>query len=301
MLNENRKTKDQYFKVFFEQSGSCCMILDPNTPDGIPVIIDANKIAYETHGYTRDEFIGRPIADVDDEEGKKMCFERTQHILSGKPLRIENIHVRKDGTTFPVMIYADRVDIKGEPPLIFTTEHDISTRKQMEDDLKHMATHDSLTGLYNRRVLEERLNDEVIRATRYNHPLSVFMLDIDHFKPINDRYGHHIGDSILQDFSKVLEGSIRNSDYAARYGGEEFIIILPETSLSKAEEMAERLRKQIEENSFSIEGNKNHKLTTSIGIATFPEHAQTDQDLLEAADSAMYTAKKAGRNQVKKP
>ena len=125
VTNEIRKiTADIHFKAIFEQSSTICMILDPNTPDGIPVILDANRAAYEAHGYTRAEFIGRPIADVDDEEGKRMCLERTQQMLSGKPLRVENTHVRKDGTTFPVAVYANRVDIEGRLPLIFTTEHD---------------------------------------------------------------------------------------------------------------------------------------------------------------------------------
>jgi diguanylate cyclase (GGDEF)-like protein len=169
----------------------------------------------------------------------------------------------------------------------------------MEDELKHMATHDPLTGLYNRNVLDQRLNDEIHRASRYNHAMSVFMLDIDHFKPINDTYGHGIGDTVLRNFSKVLESSIRNTDYAARYGGEEFVVILPETPLPKAEELAERLRNKVAEYPFPIEDDKDLNLTVSIGIATFPEHAQTGQELLEVADSAMYAAKKAGRNQVK--
>jgi len=125
-------------KILFEQSGTGWMILDPNTSDGIPVIVDANKAAWELHGYTRDDFIGRPVADIDDEEGKRMCLERTQQILSGEPLQIENTHIRKDGTLFPVAVYANRVDIEGELPLIITSEHDITERKEEEKELSKL-------------------------------------------------------------------------------------------------------------------------------------------------------------------
>jgi PAS domain S-box-containing protein len=130
-----KQVAEQRFKALFEQSGSFCMVLDPNTSDGIPVIVDVNKAACEAHGYTREELIGRPVADVDDEEGKQMVRERTDQMLNGKPLRIENTHVRKDGTTFNVAVYADRVDTEGELPLIFTTEHDITDQKKTEDML----------------------------------------------------------------------------------------------------------------------------------------------------------------------
>lgn len=181
------------------------------------------------------------------------------------------------------------------------TRQYITERDQSENDLRYIATHDALTGLYNRISLSQRLNDEIHRATRYNHLLSAFMIDIDHFKSINDTYGHQTGDMILHNFARLLEISIRSTDYAARYGGEEFVIILPETPLLKAEELAERLRSKIDEHTFTIESDKDINLTASIGIATFPEHAQTSQDLIEVADSAMYAAKKAGRNQVKTP
>lgn len=134
--NRERMVAKGRFQALFEQSGSMCMILDPNTPDGVPIVIDANKAACEAHGYTREEFIGRPVADIDDHEGKRMVLERTQLMLNGKPLNIENTHVRRDGTMFPVSIHATRVDLEGESPLIFTTEHDITDRKQAEETVK---------------------------------------------------------------------------------------------------------------------------------------------------------------------
>ncbi len=176
---------------------------------------------------------------------------------------------------------------------------DITESKHSEEKLKYIATHDTLTGLYNRQMLEKQLNDEINRASRYKHDLSVFMLDIDHFKSINDTYGHQTGDITLRNYAKILKSSIRNTDYAARYGGEEFVILLPETGLSKAEELAERIRQKVANFPFPVTDDKIIDVTNSIGIATFPEHAQSSQGILETADLAMYAAKKAGRDQIK--
>ncbi|MCP4409238.1 MAG: sensor domain-containing diguanylate cyclase [Gammaproteobacteria bacterium] len=185
------------------------------------------------------------------------------------------------------------------PHRFIMLSHNITKRKHMEAKLRYLSFHDPLTGLYNRNVLEQQLNDEIHRAVRYNHALSIFMLDIDHFKPINDTYGHGIGDTVLRSFATVLESSIRKTDYATRYGGEEFVVILPETSPPKAEELAERLRNQVAEYSIPIEDDEELNITTSIGVSTFPEHGKSWEDLLNAADSAMYAAKDGGRNCVR--
>lgn len=171
--------------------------------------------------------------------------------------------------------------------------------KQAQVKLRHLATHDILTGLYNRKILEQKLIHEITRSARYDHPLSIFMLDIDHFKEVNDSYGHQVGDIVLRSFAKLSNSSIRKTDYIARYGGEEFIIILPETVLTEAEELAERLRKKIAEHIISIQDDKQLNVTVSIGVANFPAHAKTWRELVNAADQAMYVAKEAGRNQVK--
>lgn len=169
-------------------------------------------------------------------------------------------------------------------------------RKEAKAELEHYAAHDILTGLY--RVMEQRLEDDMHRAIRYKQALSVFLLDIDFFKKINDTYGHHAGDMVLCDFAKNIETSVRNTDYVARYGGEEFVVVLPLTNLSDAKEMAERLCKIIADKPLIID-DKQIAITASIGVAAFPETGQSSQELLKVADAAMYIAKKAGRNQVK--
>ncbi len=115
---------------FFEKHPTVGLVFDQL----VEVLAHANE-ACEAHGYAYAQFIGRPVADIDDDEGKRLCLERTQLLLSGKPLRIESTHVRKDGTMFPIAVYADRIDMEGELPLIFTTEHDITERKRLEEEL----------------------------------------------------------------------------------------------------------------------------------------------------------------------
>jgi PAS domain S-box-containing protein len=133
---EALRRSETKFRALFEQAGGYCMILDPTPSDGVPVIVDANRAACLAHGYKREEFIGRPVADIDDEDGKRLVRERTIEIMTGKAFYVENTHVRKDGTSFPVAVNAKRIDMGGGPPLVLTTEYDISDRKQAEDALK---------------------------------------------------------------------------------------------------------------------------------------------------------------------
>jgi len=170
--------------------------------------------------------------------------------------------------------------------------------RNAQEELEFLATHDSLTGLYNRKILEQRLSNEILRAARYERPLSIFMLDIDHFKQINDTYGHQAGDRVLQQFSKTLGNAVRRTDYSARYGGEEFVIVLPETPLVRALELAERLRSDSARQLIGLESGEELSVTVCVGVSTFPEHANTWTDLLHAADTAMYAAETAGRNKV---
>ncbi|WP_052761004.1 GGDEF domain-containing protein [Sedimenticola thiotaurini] len=172
---------------------------------------------------------------------------------------------------------------------------ELRARKRIEKRLKHQATHDPLTGLYNRNELERRIADDLARASRYNHPISIFMVDIDHFKDINDRYGHVNGDRVLCRVADELERSLRKTDYVARYGGEEFLIVLPETPLAMAVELGERLRHQVASQRIDLAGTS-VSVTVSIGVASYPEIDSDRHKLLDAADMAMYQAKHDGRN-----
>lgn len=165
-------------------------------------------------------------------------------------------------------------------------------------ELEHLATHDALTGLYNRKVLEQRIHNELMRAARYERPASMFLLDIDHFKDVNDTHGHPCGDRVLKQLADFLKASMRSTDYAARYGGEEFVVVLPETNAKEAAVLAERLRAKISEMKIPLSDEDSLRITASIGVSTYPDNASTWQDLLHKADLALYQAKNAGRNRV---
>ncbi len=164
--------------------------------------------------------------------------------------------------------------------------------------LEELAVHDGLTGLYNHREFQRRLQIEIERAKRYKHNLSLLMIDIDHFKNFNDAWGHQAGDRVLYALGTNMRREIRAVDYAARYGGEEFTIVLPEMAASAAIAAAERFRKSIAGNNITIGKGQTVNITVSIGVATFPEDAKTKDKLIAAADKALYAAKAAGRNKV---
>ena len=170
--------------------------------------------------------------------------------------------------------------------------------EQNEKKLHDIATHDGLTGLYNHKFFYTLLENEIIRAERYQHHTSLLLLDIDHFKNVNDTYGHRSGDMILSGLSKRLMSRIRTTDSVCRYGGEEITIILPETDIMIAKQIAENLRVLIEHEPFEIEDNQHIKVTVSIGVSVYPQHATKASTLVSVADTALYKAKENGRNCV---
>ena len=165
--------------------------------------------------------------------------------------------------------------------------------------LEQLAITDGLTGLYNHRYFHERLQSEVERSHRSGHPLSLLMIDVDHFKLYNDRNGHPAGDAVLRGVAAILAEGRRLNDVVARYGGEEFTILLVDTPGTAAATLAEALRRRVEEKAFDQAADQpGGRLTISLGVATCPEHAKTAAELVQAADTALYRAKNAGRNRV---
>ena len=172
-------------------------------------------------------------------------------------------------------------------------------KAQLHATIESMAIHDDLTGLFNRRHFNTTLAKEITRAKRFNKPISVFLFDIDHFKNYNDQNGHPQGDRLLQEMSKLLLGTSRQTDVAARYGGEEFVVILTETDKAGAEIKAKRLCSLVAEHAFpNGDTQPLGKVTISGGYAEYPTDATSAEELIELADQALYTAKNAGRNQV---
>jgi diguanylate cyclase (GGDEF)-like protein len=181
--------------------------------------------------------------------------------------------------------------------------------REMQRKLEEQSITDGLTGLKNRRFFDERLHEEFRRAQRYGDHLSLIMLDLDHFKQVNDRYGHPGGDAVLREAAALIRASIRDPDICARYGGEEFAVILPRTHLSGALAVAERVWRELASKEYAIPpsgaavasagGAAPIRVTASVGIAFYPSKDITSSELLlRYADQALYEAKKAGRNTI---
>ncbi len=168
----------------------------------------------------------------------------------------------------------------------------------MADEMEKLATRDALTGLLNRRAFFRELETDLYRSMRYQRHSSLLFLDIDHFKTVNDNYGHQTGDRTLVEIARLLKKELRVPDRIARYGGEEIAILLPETDEVQAQTIAERLRKKIEQHEFSDPRGEPFHITTSIGIAIYPGDAASPENLVSCADQALYQAKNEGRNRV---
>lgn len=161
--------------------------------------------------------------------------------------------------------------------------------------LETLSVTDGLTGLFNHKHLMQTLDTEVARAQRHKHPLSVLMIDVDHFKQYNDRFGHQLGDKLLADIAVLFKRTTRSIDYVARYGGDEFLLLLHEVASEDALLLADRVRSAVATAAF---GPGDHKITVSIGVASYPEHGETAEAVIASADAGLYRAKRGGRNEI---
>ncbi|MGE4350939.1 MAG: GGDEF domain-containing protein, partial [Bdellovibrionales bacterium] len=191
---------------------------------------------------------------------------------------------------------AINVDYAGEPSMLVSV-NDISERKKLEAELFHQANTDSLTGLSNRRFFMIQAEQEIRRARRFTRALSIIMMDLDHFKHVNDTYGHAAGDAALEMIVKASLETLRESDVMGRLGGEEFAIILPETALDAAQDVAERLLAHIAETPIPTTKGVIH-CTASLGVSQLAPKDATIDELLCRADEALFQAKEQGRNCV---
>jgi diguanylate cyclase (GGDEF)-like protein len=168
---------------------------------------------------------------------------------------------------------------------------------RLQEQLREQAHRDPLTGQYNRRYLDTTLQREMIKAAREQLPITLLMVDIDHFKAINDTHGHPVGDEVLRQIGLILATHARSHDVVCRYGGEEFLLLLPQLPSTQALQRAEQLRRSAKTHVFSTEAG-DIRVTLSVGVATYPDHGQTVDELLRSADHALYQAKREGRNRV---
>ncbi|MBA4373252.1 MAG: hypothetical protein C0402_10395 [Thermodesulfovibrio sp.] len=197
-----------------------------------------------------------------------------------------------------VIINKDGGFTQSDEDMLFNFSFQAFQAITMQQEIIRYATTDGLTGLHNHRVFREKLHEEIERSRRYSRDISLLMLDIDHFKNFNDTYGHQAGDTVLRAVSALIQNNIRTTDFEARYGGEEFAVILPETSGSQARIVAERLRTSIAGYVLDLGGGEQQRVTVSLGYATFPPDADTDEMLIKKADEMLYASKHHGRNRV---
>jgi diguanylate cyclase (GGDEF)-like protein/PAS domain S-box-containing protein len=267
-------------------------------------ILFANPEASLLLGYEPKELLGADMHDLLHVAADGSTAPRTECPVlnitrSGQTYRgVEETFKRKDGTVMPVSVSVSAVHRDKDVGDIVIAFHDISERKALERELEHRAHTDVLTGLSNRRHFYELAEQEFTRAKRYGTPLAVLMLDIDHFKQINDKYGHHIGDTVLRKLSEVCLKTLRENDIIGRLGGEEFAILLPEAEGERAMEVAERLRLAAANVRMALEREGHFRFFVSIGVTSMVVTDDDFDSILKRADAALYTAKKAGRNRV---
>ncbi len=299
---ERLRRSEHFLNTIFDSIRDPFCIFDRNLR-----IIRVNDAYARLKNRTADEMIGQYCHSVLANRDI-MCEECVvgKTLKSGDPCAKDKLVLQPDGTQIWVEIFTYPIlDEQGVVSHVVEYTRDVTDRKRSEEEklgliekLEYLSRTDGLTGLMNRRALEECLTYELDRAKRYGKDLSLVLFDIDNFKAINDTYGHDAGDRALQNISMLLKSILRKSDLAGRYGGDEFMLILPETSPGGAENLAEKFLIMLRESSFQFDSRTNAPLSISIGVAApFPNDVHIDH-LIKRADDAMYESKKAGRDRV---
>jgi len=255
-----------------------------------------NKAVVKHTGYKEEELIGKKNSIFKSGKHDDAFYHKLwKTILAGEVYQNIFINKKKNGELY----YEDQTitPIKDEKTkkikYFVSTGKDITQQMEMVQKLEVLATTDTLTGLYNRYKINQIIDEEIRRAKRYNEPFALLMFDIDHFKKINDTYGHDIGDSVLQEFSQLILSSIRESDKFGRWGGEEFMLVAPNMNEEKLIKFANKLLKLIADHSFKEVG----RVTSSIGLSLFKK-GDDKISFLKRVDNALYEAKESGRNRV---
>ncbi len=271
-------------------------------------------------GYTKEEVLGKNPRILNSGKTARSTYNDLWGTLTqGQEWRGEFLNRKKDGTIYNELAIISAIfNDEGKPTHYLAVKEDITERKQAELALqkannnltnslakveklqvllRDMAIRDALTGLYNRHYLNETLEREFKRSERENKPLTFMIMDIDHFKKVNDTWGHPAGDAVLVALAELLRSSLRESDILCRLGGEEFLLVLPNLNQSDGLKLAETICKKCEEMPVYYEGQEMH-VTVSIGMAIFPSHGNNFGEMLAAADKALYQSKHCGRNKV---
>ncbi|SHJ34842.1 PAS domain S-box-containing protein/diguanylate cyclase (GGDEF) domain-containing protein [Malonomonas rubra DSM 5091] len=257
-------------------------------------VVDVNNRALEAFGYSLEEMLTLNVTALRPAEDREKSAEQRKQLLTKRSHLFEERCLRKDGTIFPAEISARLIELEGQIYLQGILR-DITERKKAQQEIQYLAHHDSLTGLPNRNLLKDRVEQNLARARRNNSKSAFLFLDFDRFKNINDSLGHSVGDGVLQEVAKRLKTCLREEDTVARVGGDEFVILLADLEDERAVANVAQKVTELGTTPYEVKGQK-FRLTISIGISVFPNDGDNFESLLKNADSAMYHAKNAGRN-----
>ena len=310
----NLTARGEKYRVLLDESSDPIFMFDPEGQ-----YLYVNRAFADGVNRKLEEIIHNKIWDVFPKDEADKRFAVVKWVFENRETRIIEVRVpRTDGDRYYITTAKPVLNTEGEVASVICISKEITVRKRMEEELrnaneqlsrqlaeieslhetlKEQAIRDPLTGLYNLRFLTESMKREIAQAIRESTSLSVVLMDIDHFKDFNDKYGHKAGDEVLMALGKMLGTQTRAGDIACRYGGEEFMVIMPSASPEEAMKRAEQWRTSFESTQIA---NKEMLLsaTLSAGIATFPDHGSSDDEIWRAADNALYSAKTAGRNRV---
>lgn len=295
------KTSELRYRRLFEAAQDGILILNAETG----AIKDVNPFLIKMLGYSREEFVEKKLWEVGafkDIEASQQAFEALQ---KNEYIRYEDLPLRAKNGRLVDVEFVSNVYLVGDEKVIQCNIRDITERKHAQDALlksqallREQSVRDHLTGLFNRRYMEETLERELLRATRKQHSLGMIMLDVDNLKLFNDTWGHAAGDEILRETGSLLFRHVRGEDIACRYGGDEFILILPDASREVTRERAERICDYARQFHLQFDGYSLPPVTLSLGVAVFPKHGATSTGILRAVDAALYRAKHEGRGRV---
>lgn len=301
-VEEHLRKNERFLSMIFDSIRDPFCIIERNY-----TIVRANEAYVQMRGKLLEDFIGKRCYEVLQNRGAQCddcVVEKT--FISGdtcvkdKPFSLSGgFETWVEIYTYPIFNEEDRITH------VIEYTRDVTERKRAEKEkqylikeLEYLSRTDSLTGLLNRRALIERFNHEISRAKRYDSELSIIFCDIDRLKEVNDTCGHNTGDKVIQAVSETMEGVLRNADVAGRYGGDEFLVILPETPLDGAENLAERIRSAVEKVELRLENGHTIGMSISLGIAKLDTSKEDIDMVTKRADAALYTSKREGRNRV---
>jgi len=303
LVNRKQREKQHIAEFKLRETEHKLALIATAAPDGIVLLNEQQTIEFWNTSATRitkfneTEVLGHNFSCSLFPERSHNPFQKLFIDLKPDQTLITEQNIVKKGGDELIIELSLTLTLQDSKTTIIGILRDISERKRLEHDLKMMTIEDPLTQLFNRRHLVACLAHEIQRVRRYLHPLSIFFIDIDHFKRVNDDFGHAAGDSALIRLAKLLKAEVRKNDICGRYGGEEFLVILPETSVNKAVEFAERICGLIAEIKININKPIELTMTISIGVAEFNDNDSVES-FIKKADTAMYQAKNQGRNRV---